>query len=147
MILRPLGRFVGHFFLESLPGGFIANKKLTRGDFFLGRGHILGFAGRDLRSGKYWLFTHDQCSSMVKTLRAKLYSLARVMCIPGNHMSHAPLGVLDIPLVTGNDADMGMENTLPGGRPHVNPDIVAIRVKFGVNALSLLVTRGMSRTP
>ncbi len=56
-------------------------------------------------------------------------------------MSHAPLGVLDIPLVTGNDVDMDMENTLPGSWPHVNPDIVAIRVKFPVDALFLLINQ------
>ena len=56
-------------------------------------------------------------------------------------MPHAPLGVLDIPLVTGNDVDMDVENTLPGGQPHVNPDIVAIRVKFPVDAPFLLINQ------
>ena len=63
------------------------------------------------------------------------------MCIPGNHMSHAPLGVLDIPLVTGNNVNMDMENALSGCLTDINPDIVAIRVKFRVNALFFLANQ------
>lgn len=54
-------------------------------------------------------------------------------------MSHAALGVFNIPLVAGDDVDMNMKNTLPGGRPHVNPDVVAIRVKLPVDTLFLLI--------
>ncbi len=56
-------------------------------------------------------------------------------------MPHAPLRVLDIPFVTGNDVDVDMENSLPGGRPDVNPDIVAIRVKFPVDAIFLRINQ------
>ena len=36
---------------------------------------------------------------------------------------------------------MDMKNTLPGRRPHVNPDIVTVRVKFPVDALFLLIDK------
>jgi hypothetical protein len=65
----------------------------------------------------------------------KVYYLARVMCILWNDMPHAPLGILYITLITRDDMDMNMEDTLPGRRPHVNADIVAIRVKFLVDSL------------
>ena len=60
------------------------------------------------------------------------------MCIPGNYMPHTPLGILDIPLVTGNDVNMGMQDTLPGRRPYVNADVVAIGIKLLVQHLALL---------
>lgn len=47
-------------------------------------------------------------------------------------MSHAPLGVLDIPLVAGNDMYMDMKNTLSGGRPDIHPDVVAIGFELRV---------------
>lgn len=53
-------------------------------------------------------------------------------------MPHAPLGILDIPLVTGNDMNMGMPDTLPGRRPYVNTDVIAIRAEFLVQQLALL---------
>lgn len=55
------------------------------------------------------------------------------MCILWNDMPHPPLGILNITLVAGNNVDMDMKDTLPGRRPHVYADIVAIRVKFLIN--------------
>ena len=59
------------------------------------------------------------------------------MCILRNDMPHAPLGVLHITLVAGNDVYMYMENTLPGRGPYIHADIVAIRFKFLINELFL----------
>ena len=53
-------------------------------------------------------------------------------------MPHAPLGILDITLVAGYDVNMDMEYTLPGRRPHVNTDIVTIRLELLVQPLALL---------
>ena len=54
-------------------------------------------------------------------------------------MPHAPLGILNITLVAGNDVNMDMKDTLPGRRPYVNADIVAIRVKLLINEFFFLV--------
>ena len=53
-------------------------------------------------------------------------------------MAHAPLGILDITLITGNDVNMGMEYTLPGRLSYVNADIVTIRLEFLVQSHALL---------
>lgn len=53
-------------------------------------------------------------------------------------MPHPPLGILNITLVAGNDVNMDMQDTLPSRRPHVNTDIVAIRLEFLVQQLALL---------
>ena len=54
-------------------------------------------------------------------------------------MPHTPLGIIDITLVAGNDVNMDMEDTLPGRRPYVNADVVAVGLKLLVQQLSLLV--------
>ena len=54
-------------------------------------------------------------------------------------MPHAPLGIFDITLVAGNDVNMDMEDTLPGRRPNINADVVAVGFKLFVQQLSLLV--------
>ena len=53
-------------------------------------------------------------------------------------MPHPPLGVLDITLIARNEVNMDMEDALPGGRSHVDPDIVAIRLEFLVQSHALL---------
>ncbi len=53
-------------------------------------------------------------------------------------MPHAPLGVLNVPFVAGNEVDMDMEDTLPGRRSHVNADIVTIRLEFLIQSRALL---------
>ncbi len=53
-------------------------------------------------------------------------------------MSHAALGVLDIALVAGNEVNMDMHDALPGRRPHVDADIVAIRLELCVQQAALL---------
>ena len=53
-------------------------------------------------------------------------------------MPHAPLGILDIPRVAGNDVNMDMVDTLPGRWPHVYADIVAVRLELLVDALLLI---------
>src|SRR5210317_2657562 len=53
-------------------------------------------------------------------------------------MPHAPLGVFNITLITRNDVNVDMHNTLPGCRPDVNADIITIRLEFFVDELFLL---------
>ena len=53
-------------------------------------------------------------------------------------MTHTPLGILDIPLVTRNDVDVDMEYALPGRRSNINADIVTIRLEFLVQSHALL---------
>lgn len=53
-------------------------------------------------------------------------------------MSHAPLGVFDIPLVAGNDVNMDMKNTLPGRRPDIHPDVVAVGLELRIQQPALL---------
>ena len=53
-------------------------------------------------------------------------------------MPHSPLGILNVPFVAGDDVNMGMEDTLPGRRSHINADIVAIRIKFLINVFFFL---------
>ena len=55
-----------------------------------------------------------------------------------DHMPHPTLGVRNIPLVTGDDVDMDMEDTLPGRRADINADIVTIRLEFLVQSHALL---------
>jgi hypothetical protein len=54
-------------------------------------------------------------------------------------MPHTALGIFNITLITGNDVDMHMEDTLPSRLPYVNADVVAIWFKLFVQQLSLLV--------
>ena len=54
-------------------------------------------------------------------------------------MSHSTLGILDVPLITGNDVNMDVENTLSGRWPDVNADIVAIRVNSHPGCASFLI--------
>jgi len=53
-------------------------------------------------------------------------------------MPNAPLGVLNITLVAGNDVNVHMENTLPSRRPYVNADVVTIGTKLLVQRRALL---------
>lgn len=53
-------------------------------------------------------------------------------------MPYPPLGVLNIPLVAGNDVNMDMKNTLPGRRAYIDADIVAIRAELLIQQLALL---------
>lgn len=64
------------------------------------------------------------------------------MCILWYNMPHAPLGVLDITLVAGNDVNMGMQDTLAGRWPYIDADIIAIRPEFLVQKLTLLGNQG-----
>lgn len=45
-------------------------------------------------------------------------------------MPHAPLGVINVPLVAGNNVYMHMVDALPGRRPHIDADVVAIRTEL-----------------
>lgn len=56
-------------------------------------------------------------------------------------MPHTALGIFNITLVTGNDVDMDMEDTLPSRRTYVNTDVVAVGLEFFVKQLSLLVNQ------
>ena len=53
-------------------------------------------------------------------------------------MPHAPLGIIDITLVAGNDVNMDMEDTLPGRRPNINADVVAVGFELLVQQPVLL---------
>ena len=54
-------------------------------------------------------------------------------------MPHTALGIFNITLITGNDVDMDMEDTLSSRRTYVNTDVVAVGFKLFVQQLSLLV--------
>src|SRR5512139_986251 len=60
------------------------------------------------------------------------------MSLLWNHMAHPPLGILNVPFVAGDEVNMDMEDALPGRRPHVNADIVAIRLEFHIQSHALL---------
>lgn len=53
-------------------------------------------------------------------------------------MPYAPLGILNVPFVAGEDVNMDMKDALPGRRSDIDADIVAIRIKFLVNAFFFL---------
>ena len=53
-------------------------------------------------------------------------------------MPYASLGILDIALVAGYDVNMHMQDTLPGRRPHVNTNVIAIGLELFVQPLALL---------
>ena len=53
-------------------------------------------------------------------------------------MPHAPLRIIDITLVAGNDVNMDMEDTLPGRRPNINADVVAVGFELLVQQPVLL---------
>ncbi len=57
-------------------------------------------------------------------------------------MPHPTLGILHIPLVTRDDVDMDVEDTLPGRGPHIDADIVAIRAEFRVQLRFFLLDEG-----
>ena len=67
----------------------------------------------------------------------KLYYLTRVMSL-SCHVPYTSLGILNITLVTGNDVNMDMEDTLLGRRPHVYADIVTAGVELRVQQAALL---------
>lgn len=54
-------------------------------------------------------------------------------------MPHPSLGILNVSFVAGDDVNMDMENALPGRRPHIDADIVAIRIEFLINASFFLL--------
>jgi hypothetical protein len=54
-------------------------------------------------------------------------------------MPHTALGIFDIALITGNDVNMDMEDTLPSRRTYVNTDVVAVGFELFVQQLPLLV--------
>ena len=53
-------------------------------------------------------------------------------------MAHTALGILDITLITGNDVNMDMQDTLPSRRSYVYADVVTIRLEFLVQSHALL---------
>ena len=53
-------------------------------------------------------------------------------------MPNAPLGIIDITLVAGNDVNMDMQDTLPGRRPNINADVVAVGFELLVQQAALL---------
>ena len=53
-------------------------------------------------------------------------------------MPHALLGILNITLIARNDVNVYMKDTLPGRRPYVYADVVAIGTKLRVQQLALL---------
>jgi hypothetical protein len=53
-------------------------------------------------------------------------------------MPHTALWIFNISLITGNDVNMDMKNTLSCRLPDVNADIVAVGFKLFVQQLSLL---------
>ena len=52
-------------------------------------------------------------------------------------MPHTPLGVLNITLVTGNEVNMDMEDTLSSRRPNIHADVVAVRLELLVQQPAL----------
>ena len=60
------------------------------------------------------------------------------MCILRKYVPYTTLRVLYITLVTGNDVNMSMQDTLAGRRPYVNADIVTIGLKFLIQQLAFL---------
>ena len=54
-------------------------------------------------------------------------------------MPHAPLGIINITLVAGNDVNMDMQDTLPGRRPNIHADVVAIGFELLVQQSALLI--------
>lgn len=147
--LRLLRGGIRHFFLEGFPGGFIADKALIISRHLSG-GQKACFALWNFDSGLRCV-AHNYYSSMVNTGRKYnkypvppasnwtiLYSLTRVMSLLGNYMSHAPLGVLNVPLVAGNDVNMDMHDALSGRWPYVDANIVAVGAELLVDELFLL---------
>ena len=53
-------------------------------------------------------------------------------------MPHAPLGIFNVPFVTGDNVNMDMQDTLSGRGTDVDADIVAIRIEFLVNTFLFL---------
>ena len=60
------------------------------------------------------------------------------MSLLWNHMPHPSLGILNVPLVAGNEVNMDMEDALPGCGPHIDTDVVAIRLELLVDAFFFL---------
>ena len=56
-------------------------------------------------------------------------------------MPHAPLGILDIPRVAGNDVNMDVVDTLPGRRPDIHPDVVAVGAELFIEELFFLINQ------
>ena len=53
-------------------------------------------------------------------------------------MPHAPLGIIDITLVAGNDVNMDMKNTLFGRRANIHANVVAVGLELLVQQPALL---------
>src|SRR3989338_4401264 len=60
------------------------------------------------------------------------------MSLLWNHMPHAPLGILNVAFVAGDDVNMDMEEAMSGRRSDIDADIVAIRLEFLVQSHALL---------
>lgn len=54
-------------------------------------------------------------------------------------MPHAPLWLLNVPFVAGNNVNMHMEDALPGRQPHIDADVVAIRTELLVDEFFFLL--------
>ena len=134
--------------MERCPRGFIADVALCI------RWHLCGGQKTCLAFWNYgsgfWCVAHGHHSLMVDTGEfktvcqplppklTKLYPLTRVMPLIGNHMPYAPLGIINITLIAGNDVDMDMKNTLPGRSPDINADVVAVGLKLLVQQPAFL---------
>ena len=57
------------------------------------------------------------------------------------HMPHPTLGVLNIPLVAGNDMNVDMEDTLSSRWPYVNANIITIGIKLLINDFFLIINK------
>lgn len=55
------------------------------------------------------------------------------------HMPHAPLGVLNVPFVAGDDVDVDMEDALPGRQSDVDADVVAVRFELLIDEFLFLL--------
>ena len=60
------------------------------------------------------------------------------MSLIWNHVAYTALGVLNIPLVAGNDVDMDVEYALSGRWSNINADIVAIRAELFIKEIFFL---------
>lgn len=60
-------------------------------------------------------------------------------------MPYAPLGILNVPFVAGDDVNMDMKEALPGRRSDIDADIVAIRIELLVNEFFFLLNEAHTR--
>ena len=50
-------------------------------------------------------------------------------------MPHAPLWILNVPFVAGDDVNMDMEDALPGRQSDIDADVIASGVKLIVESV------------